>query len=223
MTIRAWAIILASLFAVVLVPFVLFGQASNARLDGWLQSDGSTAAVVGLIVVALTIDVFLPVPSSVVSTASGALLGFWFGAIVSTVGMTLGCIVGYWAGSSFGPRFVTRLVNQRDLSDLQGQFRQRANWALAVCRPVPVLAEASTLLAGLSALPVARFVVITTSANAGISIVYSVAGVTARNGPSLAALAFVASCALPGIAIVVTRNAWTAGRGRSSCPSPRDG
>lgn len=209
LTIRAWATILGLLFAVVLVPFFVFGHASNERLDGWLQSDGSTAAVAIVIVVALTIDVFLPVPSSVVSTASGALLGVWFGAIVSTVGMTLGCIVGYWAGSRFGPPFVTRLVDQRDLRSLQGQFRQRANWALAVCRPVPVLAEASTLLAGLSAIPVARFVLITTSANAGISMVYAVAGATARHGPSLAVLTFVASCALPGIAILVTRNART--------------
>ena len=209
LTIRAWAIISGLLFAVVLVPFFVFGHASNARLDGWLQSDGSTAALVGLIVVALTVDVFLPVPSSVVSTASGALLGVWFGAIVSTVGMTLGCIVGYWGGSRFGRPFVTRLVDQRALSSLQGQFRQRANWALAVCRPVPVLAEASTLLAGLTAIPVARFVLITTSANAGISIVYAVAGATARHGPSLAVLIFVASCAPPGIAIVVRRNAQT--------------
>ncbi len=219
---RTWAITLALLFAVVLVPFVLFGHASNARLDVWLQSDASTAAVVGLIVVALTIDVFLPVPSSVVSTASGALLGVWFGAVVSTVGMTLGCMVGYGAGSRFGARFVTRLVSQRDLSDLQGQFRERANWALAVCRPVPVLAEASTLLAGLSTLPFAPFLVITTLANAGISIVYSVAGASARQGPSLAVLTIVASCALPGIAIVVRRNARTFGRGRTPCPSPRD-
>lgn len=200
-----WAITLGLLFAVVLVPFLLLGQASDERLDGWLQSEGSTAAFVGLIVVALAIDVFLPVPSSVVSTASGALLGVWFGAIVSTVGMSLGCIVGYWAGARFGPPFVARLVTQRDLSRLQRHFRLRANWALAACRPVPVLAEASTLLAGLSALPIAHFLLITTSANAGISIVYAVAGATARSGPTMAVLTVAASCALPAIAIVVAR------------------
>jgi len=196
--------ILALLFAVVLVPFVLFGDASDVRIDGWLDADVSRGAAAAVIIGALALDVFLPVPSSVVSTASGVLLGLWLGAAVSTVGMTLGCVLGYWSGRRFGVPLVGRLAGQRDLADVAAQFRRSAGWALALSRPVPVLAEASTLLAGLSVVPFRRFLAITTLANAGVSTMYSVAGANARQGPWFL-LAVVASCAVPGVALLVRR------------------
>jgi uncharacterized membrane protein YdjX (TVP38/TMEM64 family) len=201
---RSWATILAVVFGVILVPFLLFGQASESRIEGWLDVDGSRATVAVVIVGALTLDVFLPVPSSVVSTAAGALLGLWLGAVVSTVGMMLGCILGYWAGGQFGTPLVSRIVDRRDLEDVQAQFRRNAGWTLTLTRPLPVLAEASVLLAGLSALPVARFLVITSLANAGISTLYAMAGAKAREGPWFL-LAVFASCALPAAAFVIRR------------------
>ena len=196
--------ILALLFGVVLVPFLLLGGASNTWIEGWLDADGSRAAAAAVIISALTLDVFLPVPSSLVSTASGALLGLWLGVAVSTVGMTLGCILGYWSGRRFGVQLVVRLVAPRDLEHVRVQFRKSAGWALALSRPVPVLAEASTLLAGLSVFPVRRFLVITFLANAGVSTIYSIAGVNASEWPWFL-LAIAASCALPGVALLVRR------------------
>ena len=84
-----------------------------------------------MIVVFLALDVFLPVPSSVVSTAAGDPLGFWIRAIVSTEGMTLGCVLAYWSGKNFGLPLVRSMVSQRDLEDLRARFRRSAEWALA--------------------------------------------------------------------------------------------
>jgi 3-dehydroquinate synthase len=65
-------------------------------------------------------------------------------------------------------------------------------------RPVPVLAEASALFAGLSAVPLPLYVVVTTLANAGISAVYCAAGANALSGGSFL-LAFGASIGLPAV------------------------
>ena len=202
---RSWATILALFLGVILIPFFLFEKASNAEVEKLLSADASRAAIAIVIVFVLASDVFLPVPSSVVSTAAGALLGFWIGAIVSTAGMTLGCVLAYWSGKNFGLPLVRRMVSQRDLEDVRARFRRSAAWALATTRPIPVMAEAAALFAGLAGVTFSRYLVITTLANAGISAIYSVAGASAR-GAQWFLLAFLASCALPGIAILLARD-----------------
>jgi uncharacterized membrane protein YdjX (TVP38/TMEM64 family) len=198
---RLWAMIVLVLLAVILIPFLLFENASNAEVAKWLTADRSRPAIAIAIVVILALDVFLPVPSSVVSTAAGALLGVWLGALVSTAGMTLGCVLAYWSGRKFGLPLVRRMVRARDLDDVRSQFCRGAVWALTTARPVPVLAEASTLFAGLAGVPFSRYLLITTLANTGISLIYSVAGASARQAHWFF-LAFLASCAIPGLAML---------------------
>jgi 3-dehydroquinate synthase len=72
---------------------------------------------------------------------------------------------------------------------------------LTTARPVPVLAEASALFAGLAGVPFPRYLLITTLANTGISLVYCVAGASAREAHWFL-LAFLASCAIPGLAML---------------------
>ena len=49
-------------------------------------------------------------------------------------------------------------------------------WVIVVSRPIPVLAEASVLFAGLSGMPASRFLLLSTLSNLGISAVYAAVG-----------------------------------------------
>ena len=71
-------------------------------------------------------------------------------------------------------------------------------------RPIPVLAEASVLGAGLSRLPFRRFALLTTLANLGIAAVYSAAGAFAAGTGSLL-LAFAGALLLPATVMLLTR------------------
>jgi uncharacterized membrane protein YdjX (TVP38/TMEM64 family) len=73
---------------VILIPFLLCEKTSDLEVEKLLNAAASRAAI-AIVIVVLALVVFLPVPSSVVSTASHALLAFWIGTIVSTF------IVGY--------------------------------------------------------------------------------------------------------------------------------
>ena len=154
----------------------------------------------------LGLDVLLPVPSSIVSTAAGATLGFIPGLVISSVGMTTGSMVGYIVGRKCGLPFVRRMVGEDNLQRVSARFRRGAGWALAIMRPVPVLAEASALFAGVTRVPFSTYAVVTTLANTGISAVYSLAGANASGAASFL-LAFAASIVLPGIAIFISRRA----------------
>ncbi len=201
---RPWIFLAAVLLAIILVPFFLFEDGMNTWIARRLQAGTPPVITVAMIVCLLALDVFLPVPSSIVSTAAGALLGFTAGMTASTTGMTLGCVLGYLCGRRFGLPIVLRFVGERDLNELSAQFCRGAEWALATARPVPVLAEASALVAGLFAVPFWKYMVITSLANAGISAVYCAVGANALNSGSFL-YAFLGAIALPGVAMLLSR------------------
>lgn len=201
---RAWVILSVILLVVILGPFFLFEASIHAWVDRVINPSASRGAIITAIVSFLALDVFLPVPSSIVSTVAGALLGFPAGVVASTVGMTLGCVVAYFCGRKYGLPLVRRMVGDRELEEVSASFRSGAEWSLATMRPVPVLAEASALIAGMAGVPFARYLSITALANAGISAVYCAVGVNALATGSFL-LAFAGSMALPGCLILCRR------------------
>lgn len=196
-----WAIVLT----IILVPFFLFGS----QIERWAQTfiDSASkqplpvATVLGSL---LAMDILAPVPSSAVSTAAGFLLGFVRGLLASSAGMIVSCILGYWLAEKFGRPFASRLVGKRELDRLEEMSRRFGNWAVVISRPVPVLAEASVIFAGLSQMPLHRFLLLSTLSNLGISAVYAAVGALSANVPSFL-LAFAGAIALPLMAMLAMR------------------
>jgi uncharacterized membrane protein YdjX (TVP38/TMEM64 family) len=140
------------------------------------------------------------VPSSIVSTGAGVLLGFWRGAAVIWIGMTIGCAIGY----AFGARAAVaarKLVGDDGLTRAAAVMDRYGSWALVVCRPIPVLAESSIVFAGLVRTPIGPFAWLTTLANLGIAIAYAAVGAFSMQVQSFL-LTFVAALALPGLAML---------------------
>jgi uncharacterized membrane protein YdjX (TVP38/TMEM64 family) len=200
---RSWALIAGVLLIVILIPFFLFEKEVNSWVERSTRPELRRASIAAAVVLLLGVDVFLPIPSSVVSTTAGATLGFSAGLAASATGMTLGCLLAHLCGRKWGLRLVRRFVRDRDFEVVSDRYRRNAGWALAAMRPVPVLAEASTLFAGVTGMPLPMFLTITTLANIGISAVYCAAGARAVSGSSFL-LAFAASLALPGLAMAVS-------------------
>jgi uncharacterized membrane protein YdjX (TVP38/TMEM64 family) len=196
--------LIALLLAFVLVPFVLFGSALDAWVVGTLESI-STARLLAVALIAgvLAADVVLPTPSSVVSTAAGALLGVPLGAAVSWVGMSLGCAFGYWLGTK-GRGAARGFIGQDDLARAEAVSAGHGAWSVAVLRAVPVLAEASVVLAGVAGMKRSRFYLIALPANAGISLAYAGVGAYAANISSFL-LALAGAITLPLLAMLAAR------------------
>src|SRR3954454_5465061 len=95
-----WALLIGLMFALIIIPFLIFEKQFEA-LGTWLaEGHASGWASASIIAALLALDVFLPVPSSIVSTGAGVLLGFWPGVAVIWLGMTAGCVIGYVFGAS---------------------------------------------------------------------------------------------------------------------------
>ena len=149
-------------------------------------------------------------PSSLVSTAAGALLGFTTGALVVWVSMTAGCVVAYLAGR-LSATSVTRLVGEPSLERAAQAWERYRWWGLLVCRPVPVLAEASVVFSGIVRAPMRGVVGVTLLANAGIAVTYSAAGSAGAQTGSLL-LVFAGAVVVPGVALLLWRRIAEAAR-----------
>lgn len=201
-----WIVVSGVVVAAILIPFLLYGEALDAY-SARVLSDQRSRLALGMIAASLLAsDVLLPIPSSVVSTIAGRMLGFVGGTLASTIGMSAACVIGYGMGRSMGRAAVIRLAGEDSLAQAARVVDRFGLAALVVLRPVPVVAEASTLLAGTTGLPPTRFLIVTTLANLAISAVYAGAG-GSLTGTGSFLLAFAAAMLLPGIAMLATK-AW---------------
>jgi uncharacterized membrane protein YdjX (TVP38/TMEM64 family) len=193
-----WSAAAVLLLAFVVVPFLLFGDRLERWSVGMMHAEGAIAALVGIVL--LVADVLLPIPSSFVLTALGTTLGGIGGTLVATLGMSMGCGLAYGLGHALGPARAERLLARDEQARLADLFARHGMLALAACRAVPVLAEASVLAAGILRLPVRRVLPATALANLGVGGCYAALGATVTGEATFAA-AFVASLALPAFAM----------------------
>lgn len=200
-----WTLLTTTVLGAILIPFALFGEAIDAWVMAYLrigQSHPVSAAWVlgGL----LAGDILLPTPSSIISTACGTLLGFLPGTLVSALGMSLSALAGYTLGRCAEGPVVERWIGTRSAARLQALTARYGVWAVILTRPIPILAEAMALFAGLGRFPPLRFLLLSVLANLGISALYAFAGSRGASSGGLL-LALLAALLLPGLGLLLAR------------------
>lgn len=169
-------LILTLVLAVPVLPFVLLGDRVEPWIAAWFDPPPSPLAMWWLVAAALATDVLLPVPSSLISTLSGAKLGIVGGTTASWVGMTAGAVLGFALARRWGRPLAVRLASAEDIDRLD-RLAARAGPALVVLtRAVPVFAEAAVLLLGINRLAWRRFLPALVLSNLGIALAYAAFG-----------------------------------------------
>ncbi len=158
-----------AVLAAILVPFFVLGDALQAAAAGFLTGAGDVAVAVAAVGL-LAGDVLLPVPSSLVSLAAAGALGAWLGAAVIWVGMTLGCGIGWVTGR----RVLAPLDRAADVASATPP--RWGIWALILCRPIPVLAEMSVLVAAARGMPLGVLMAACGAANLPVALAYGYFG-----------------------------------------------
>ncbi|MEM6995544.1 MAG: VTT domain-containing protein [Myxococcota bacterium] len=198
-----WIGLGSAIVALVIVPFLLFGATVEAEVARWLATDPDPLPLSLAVVVSLAADVVLPIPSSIVATAAGTVLGFPLGTLANALGLTVGALIGYWIGVA-GRGLATRIVGAPQREAMHAIFARRGDVAVAVLRPIPVLAEASVIVAGIAEMPLRRFAAFATLANVGIAAAYAGLGAWASEADALP-IAAAGSLLVPGLAMLVGR------------------
>ena len=155
-------LVLGCAVLVPLVPFLVLGELPGERWLSTAGDDGLRFGATGAGLLAL--DVLLPIPSSVLGALLGGRLGFVPGALWGFVGLFAGQCLGYALGRMLPARFASELPAAPSAA------------IVLVSRPVPVLAEAVAIAAGVERMPLARYLLAGALGNAAYAVAMAGSG-----------------------------------------------
>lgn len=201
---RRTGALLVGVCVVIIVPFVLWEEPIEAFFQDFGALEGQARWLSAAILFgALALDIFLPVPSSLVSTLFGMLLGVGWGWLGSFLAMNVSAAIGYWLGAR-GSALARRALGEAESALLTEFFARRGPMALVALRAVPVLAEASCLFAGMARAPVGKSALALLLGNAAVSLMYALVGAWGREVDAMLP-AFGASLLLSGVLMLLAR------------------
>jgi uncharacterized membrane protein YdjX (TVP38/TMEM64 family) len=199
--------VLGLVMVAVILPFMVSGEA----LDAWARAAFAPGRPLGLAAQASCVgllagDVLLPVPSSLVSATATVAWGPWRGGALVAVGMTLGSIFGCALGRWAGRERVRRWLGPSEDERLRRLYERHGEWIVLTLRPVPVLAEASAVFAGVGRMPWGRYLALSTVANVVVALFYAAAGAWLRGAaPDAGLTLLLAVLAATALAWVLIR------------------
>lgn len=197
---------------------------------GWMQADAlgnalgrlrggegvAHGAAAPLIAVLLAADLVLPVPSSLVMTASGSLLGVVAGTAASFAGAMAGALLGFGLCRRFGQRAFRGLVGAEEHGRVSAFLMRYGSWAILLSRSVPMLTEIISCVAGLGTMSAVRFCALAAAGTLPLCLVYAVIGAAAGDGSLHPGWALLLAFLLPAAGY-----GWLQRRPRRSHSAPR--
>ena len=166
----------------------------------WMSHGGIVAAIVG--VGLLIADVVLPVPSSIVMVAHGAIFGVLWGTMLSLLGSVGAAVFGFAIGRR-GGALLERVVTPVERARASSILARWGTLAIIVTRPVPLLAETVAIMAGASSMTWRAIIVASIAGSLPPALLYALTGAAVANLQNTA-LMF-------GIVLFVAALFWLAG------------
>lgn len=191
-------ILLAFALAVPLVPFITIGELPGLE---WLEGNSDTFTFfygAGL----LSADIILPLPSSLIAVFLGAKLGWAYGTLSNFTGLMTGSLIGYGMGWYIGRPILNKMVSQQSQEIYAKMENQMSYWALGITRSIPILAEASLLIAGVARLDLKKTIPVLIISNLLLAALYSVFGFFGAEQSS-PTLLFLGGIIVPACGILV--------------------
>ncbi len=178
---RYWLVVVG-VMVVFLITFILFEKVVQIPLlqdpSNVMQAGTIGAAFLG--VGLLVVDVFLPVPSSIVMILHGALFGVVVGTLLSVIGGLGASLVGFWLGRQ-GETLLSRWITEEEAYQAN-QLLKRWGWlAIIVTRPIPILAETVAIMAGASTISWRLMALAGLAGAIPAGMLYAITGATALN------------------------------------------
>jgi uncharacterized membrane protein YdjX (TVP38/TMEM64 family) len=183
---RMLTLVLIVALAVVASKLVLedlAGLSIETAAERWLANAGARSAL--LIVTLLASDVVLPVPSSLVMVLSGAAFGLVWGSLFAFAGSVAGQWLGFEIARRYGQGVARRLIRDEDIADFQGLFETHGFAAVLITRPLPIIMETISVVAGLACMRRSLFLPASFAGTMPAVIVYAYAGAYSRESGSV--------------------------------------
>lgn len=172
-------LILALIFASTFLILNKTGVISIERIQHWLNLGHEISPmIIGLSVTALLFaDLFVAMPTLTIMILSGFFLGPVAGASFSIAGLLLAGFTGYGLSNRYGDRVIKYLIkNDAERNDAAEAFTRHGITTILFSRAVPILPEVSACMAGLTRMPLRKFIPTWTVSTVPYAIIAAYAG-----------------------------------------------
>ncbi|HKG62370.1 MAG TPA: VTT domain-containing protein [Pyrinomonadaceae bacterium] len=171
-------VVLIACFTILFLIVEALGVPLLSDPTPWMRHGGVLAAFVG--VGLLIADVVLPVPSSIVMVAHGALFGVLWGTMLSLLGSTGAAVFGFVIGRR-GGALLERVVTPAERARASSILGRWGTLAIIVTRPVPLLAETVAIMAGASSMNWRAMIVASLAGSLPPALLYALTGAAVAN------------------------------------------
>jgi len=183
---KRFCILFFSLSFLILLVFGIWGDGFETFFNQQNTETllGNASAAAGPLGAALLVsDIFLPIPTTVVIGAMGAVLGPVAGAIWGWVGLTAAGWAGYLFAKIGGEGWKNRMITPEEEKRFARFFNQKGGFAVVVSRMLPILPEVLSMVAGFYGMSPLRFGLAVTLGSLPPAILFSWIGASAREAP----------------------------------------
>lgn len=201
---KRYLLIMAVMMAFFLILFFIVEALGVSLLSDptpWMKHGGILAAALG--VGLLIADVLLPVPSSLVMVAHGALFGVVLGTLLSLLGSVGAALFGFAIGRR-GGKFLERVVTPAERSRANYLLSRWGALAIIVTRPIPLLAETVAIMSGASSLSWGAVALASFAGSLPPALLYALTGAAVAN--------FQNTSLMFGVVLLVAGLFWLIGR-----------
>ena len=181
---RYWTVI-GLMFLFFTAVFLIVEQLNPSFLTNppnFMNARSIGAALAG--VVLLIADVILPVPSSLIMIANGALFGVALGTVLSMLGYLGAGLMGFLIGRR-SEALLARFVPPEEQARADRLLDEWGWFAVIMTRPVPLLAETTAIMAGASVMTWRSMILATLAGSLPVTLMYALTGATAANFDSI--------------------------------------
>ena len=172
-------LVLALAFASTFIVLNATGLLSIERIKYLLNAaqDISPMLIGTAVTILLFADLFVAMPTLTIMLLSGFFLGPVVGAGFSIAGLLLAGFTGYGITHRFGGCFIDYLVRDDDeRCNATNTFKQHGVVTILLSRAVPILPEVSACMAGLTHMPLRKFVPAWLASSVPYAIIAAYAG-----------------------------------------------
>ena len=154
-------LLLTAIFACTFFIIKVTGVLTLDDIKSWfLTLQSQPAYYLGsLVIILLLADLFIAIPTMTVILLSGYFLGFQAAVIFSFIGLAAAATTGYTLSYLWGEKLLLKIShNTSELEIMKRSFHKHGVMVLILSRAMPILPEVSTCLAGITRMPLRRFI-----------------------------------------------------------------
>jgi uncharacterized membrane protein YdjX (TVP38/TMEM64 family) len=173
------ALCLMAIFASTFLLIKITGLLTLEDIRYWLQaaSQAHSISVALIIVLLLTSDLIIAVPTLSLCILSGYFLGFFWGGVTASVGMLCAGSLGYAICYKFGKKFLQKIYkDEHKLNEMQQLFNHQGGKIILISRALPMLPEVCSCLAGSNRMAFTQFLFFFSIATTPYAFVAAFAG-----------------------------------------------